>query len=76
MIERHVEAALVMDGLDPQTILAKRDEIRGFLFYPHGKLLSSNTYHHYLQTIDLQGTRACMPYRRVIKALHNLDLLL
>jgi hypothetical protein len=32
VVEERIEAALVHDGFDPETIMAKRHQVRGFLF--------------------------------------------
>jgi hypothetical protein len=76
VVEESVEAALVHDGFNAESILAKRHQIRGFLFYPEGTSLSERTYVNYVTTIGSHGTRACVPYKRVIQAirLHNLFL--
>lgn len=76
VIEKKVEAALVSDGLNPNTILAKRGQIRGFLFYPRSRLLGDKTYLDYVKSIDHEGTRACIPYRRVVRAIQDSELLL
>lgn len=36
-IAKSVEAALLTDGYSRDSVLAKRHQIRGFLFYPEGK---------------------------------------
>ena len=76
VIEKKVEAALVSDGFHPNTILAKRGQIRGILFYPRAKLLSDKTYLDYVKSIDHEGTRACIPYRRVVRAIQDHELFL
>lgn len=75
-IDRHVEAALVEDGCSPQVVFERRHQIRGFLFYPEGRALGEDTYAGYLTQILKNGTRQSIPYRRVIKAIRNSDLLL
>ena len=76
VVEERIEAALVHDGFDPKTIMAKRHQVRGFLFYPSGTSFSEQTYVDYLKSIDNRGTRACVPYKRIIQAIqqHNLSL--
>lgn len=74
--ERYVEAALVDDGFRPQSILYRMREIRGFLHSPEGELLNSRTYESYVTQIREHGTRSSVPYRRVIRAVNNYDLLL
>ena len=76
VVEERIEAALVHDGFDPETIMAKRHQVRGFLFYPSGTSFSEQTYVDYLKSIDNRGTRACVLYKRIIQAIwqHNLSL--
>jgi len=76
VIEKKVEAALVADGFRPATLLEKRDQLRGFLFYPRGTVLSQKTYLDHLKSIDWHGTRACIPYRRVVEAIRRSELFL
>lgn len=75
-VEEKVEAALVRDGFNAEAILAKRHQVRGFLFYPGGTSLTEQTYVDYVKSIDNHGTRACVPYKRVIQAIrqHNFSL--
>lgn len=75
-VEERIEAALVRDGFNAEAILAKRHQVRGFLFYPSGTSLTEQTYVNYVKSIDCHGTRACVPYKRVIQAIrqHNLSL--
>ncbi|KAF7807347.1 NADH dehydrogenase [ubiquinone] iron-sulfur protein 2 [Senna tora] len=75
-IEKHIFAALVEDGYDPQVVFEKRHLIRGFIFYPNGEALSENTYANHLTEILNSGTRQSLPYHRVIKAIRNSDLFL
>lgn len=76
VVEESIEAALVRDGYPPAAILAKRHQIRGFLFYPGGTSLTEQTYVSYVRSIDNFGTHASVPYKRVIQAIrqHNLSL--
>ena len=76
IVERYVEAALVDDGFHPHSILAKYREIRGFLHAPQGQLLSSQTYQSYVTQIREHGTRESVPYRRIVRAIRNYDLIL
>ena len=76
LIERHIEAALVDDGYSRESVLAKRDQMRGFLFYPTGSALSESTYKSHLDQILENGTRQSVPYRRVCRAIKNLNLFL
>jgi len=75
-IERNIEAALVADGYSPQVLFEKRDQIRGFIFYPTGRAFSQNTYTDYIAQITHLGTRASVPYKRVIRAIEGYDLFL
>jgi len=75
-IEKRVEAALVLDGVNPATLLEKRHQVRGFLFYPRGTSLSPATYHRHLNNMSLNGTRLSLPYQRVLRAVRSHDLLL
>jgi hypothetical protein len=76
VVEESIEAALVDDGYPAAAILAKRHQIRGFLFYPGGTSLTEKTYVGYVRSIDNLGTNASVPYKRVIQAIrqHNLSL--
>ena len=47
-IERKIEQALLSDGYSRHKLLNKRNEIRGFIFYPQGTALSDKTYTKYL----------------------------
>lgn len=76
MIERRVEAALVHDGFDPQSLIFNRHRIRGFIFYPRGYAFSIETYRSYLNQISRLGTRETRLYQRVWRAIRNYDLLL
>lgn len=71
VVEKRIEAALVSDGFNAESILAKRHQVRGFLFYPGGTSLTEQTYVNYVKSIDSHGTRACVPYKRVIQAIRQ-----
>lgn len=75
-VERHIEAALVADGYPAAVIMERRHLIRGFLFYPEGRALSENAYSGHLRQILNLGTRQSVPYRRIIRAVHNSHLFL
>jgi hypothetical protein len=75
LVERDVEAALVIDGFHPQAILNGYRDIRGSLHYPQGHLLSVRTYESYVTQIRELGTRESVPYRRVLRTINH-DLLL
>ncbi|KAL8554324.1 hypothetical protein ACS0TY_002491 [Phlomoides rotata] len=74
VVEESIETALVEDGYRPDAILAKRHQIRGFMFYPLGTFFSEQTYVGYVRSIDNLGTRESVPYKRVIQAIENYDL--
>lgn len=50
VIEKKVEAA--SDGFNPNILLDKR--VRGIIFYPRSKLLSSKTYLDYVKSLDMR----------------------
>jgi hypothetical protein len=75
-IEIHIEAALVEDGFSPDSILVRSNQIRGLIHSPRGELLTQRTYASYLTQIDTRGTRASVPYRRVISAIRHFNLFL
>lgn len=76
IVERDVEAALVDDGFHPFSILARYREIRGILHSPQGELLTERTYRSYVTQIRELGTRESVPYRRILSAIRNNNLLL
>nr|YP_010598283.1 ATP synthase F1 subunit 1 [Psychotria serpens]UIG86783.1 ATP synthase F1 subunit 1 [Psychotria serpens] len=75
-IERKIEQALLSDGYSRETLIAKRHQIRGILFYPRGTTLSESTYNKYLSHMETYGVHRTHPYRRLIEAIHNHDLFL
>lgn len=77
-IERDIEAALVLDGYDPDRIRGRISEIRGRLFTHPNKalLLSERTLDEYLTEIRTNGTRGSRPYMRLVQAIRNSDILL
>nr|UJP68001.1 Cytochrome c maturation subunit Fc1 [Erycibe obtusifolia]UJP68021.1 Cytochrome c maturation subunit Fc1 [Erycibe obtusifolia] len=76
VVERHIEAALVADGFHPNSIMARFREIRGYIHSPRGELFSPRTYESYVTQIRERGTRQSVPYRRVLRAIQNYDILL
>ena len=72
-IERHIEAALVFDGYDPDRIRGRINEIRGILFTHPTRvlLLSEQTLDRYLNEIETNGTRQSAPYMRLVSAIRN-----
>lgn len=77
-IERNLEAALVLDGYDPDRIRFRIHEIRGLVFTHPTRvlLLSEHTLTQYLNDIETNGTRQSVPYLRIVRAIRNSDLLL
>lgn len=75
-IEKRVEAALVEDGFDPEWILRKYTDLRGYLHSPFGRILSERTYNSYVTQIENGAVRESQPYIRVLEALAAHDLLL
>ena len=76
-IERAIEKALLSDGYsrDELNELNKRNEIRGFLFYPKGKLLSFKKYDSYVKEVEF-GTHRSRPYHNLIDAICSSNLFL
>lgn len=56
-VERWVEAALVDDGINANSILVNRHRIRQILFFPQGRALTERTYQSYVTQIRENGTR-------------------
>lgn len=75
-IERKIEQALRSDGYSEESLLTKRHQIRGFLFYPRGRAFRQSAYALYLEEMREHGTRESVPFRRIMKAIQNYDLLL
>ena len=76
-IERAIEKALLSDGYsrDELSQRSKRDEIRGFLFYRNGKLLSIKKYESYVEEVKF-GTHRSQPYQDLIHAISDSYLFL
>ena len=76
-IERAIEKALLSDGYsrDELSQRNKRDEIRAFLFYPNGKLLSLKKYESYVKEVEF-GTHRSQPYKVLLKAISSSHLFL
>lgn len=69
-MERYVEAALVLDGFDPFSIILNFGQIRQFLHSTQGNLIADErAYCAYVSQIRELGTRQSAPYRRVITSL-------
>ena len=67
--ELKIEKALRSDRVQEDSILDKRHQIRGVLFYPNGKAFSLDTYLDHLNKIENQGTHRSLPYRRLLDAI-------
>lgn len=77
IIERAIEKALLSDGYsrDELNERTKRNEIRGFLFYPKGKLLSLKKYESYVKEVEF-GTHRSQPYKDILNAISSSKLFL
>jgi len=75
-IERHVQAALVHQGFEPDSVVMNRHLIRGLLFYHHGRALSPRTYLGYLQEISRLGTQDTRAFQRILRAIQNYEIFL
>lgn len=77
IIDKAIEKALLSDGYsrDELNDLSKRNQIRGFLFYPHGKLMSVNTYKNYVKEVKF-ATHRSKPYKRICDAIASSRLFL
>lgn len=77
ILDKAIEKALLSDGYsrDELNQLSKRNEIRGFLFYPKGKLLSLRSYQKYVEEVSF-GTHRSKPYRDLISAISASKLFL
>lgn len=77
IIDRAIEKALLSDGYsrDELNELSKRNEIRGFLFYPKGKLLSLSKYKKDVEEVEF-GTHRSKPYKDILAAISDSKLFL
>ncbi|KAL6519614.1 hypothetical protein OROMI_032862 [Orobanche minor] len=50
------------------SLMYKRHQIRGILFYPHGKAFSLQTYAKDLNVMENHGTHRSLPYQRLMEA--------
>ncbi|MCE5167691.1 hypothetical protein HAX54_017003, partial [Datura stramonium] len=73
-MELKIEEALCSDRVQEESILEKRHQIRGELFYPNGKAFSLKTYLEHLNQIENHGTHRSLPLRRLWQAIDRLDL--
>ena len=74
-VEKHLEAALIRDGISSIDLVAELNSVRCFSFYPHGAPGSAKTLSRYLRQITELGTRQSTPYRRIIRAIRDYELL-
>lgn len=78
-IEKRIESALIDDGFSPWRIFHNLPDIRGVLFNHtnsdrENPLLSQRTLLSHLEQIERNGTRQSLPYRRVRRAINNLEI--
>lgn len=73
-ISKKIELALLSDGYSPESLINKRHQIRGVVFYPHGRPFSESTYSQYLYVMENHGTHRSLPYRRLMDAIYHLNL--
>jgi len=72
--ELKIEKALRSDRVSDASILSKRHQIRGILFYPKGKPFAEGTYSRYLKEMEF-GTHRSQLYKNLMKAVYtHLDL--
>ncbi|KAK4372696.1 hypothetical protein RND71_008080 [Anisodus tanguticus] len=69
--ELKMEEALRSDRVPEDSILEKRHEIRGVLFYPKGKPFSLDTYLKHLNQIENHGTHRSPPYKKLQTAIEK-----
>lgn len=73
--ELKIEKALRSDRVSDNSIVSKRHQIRGILFYPKGNPLSESTYSRYLKEMGF-GTHRSRVYKNLIKAVSKHRLFL
>ncbi|CAN1778872.1 ATP synthase subunit alpha, mitochondrial [Linum perenne] len=71
--ELKIEKALRSDRVSDDSIVSKRHQIHGVIFYPNGKALSLETYMSHLHKMEY-GTHRSLPYRRIWEALHKMEI--
>lgn len=74
--ELQMEKALRSDRVQEESLLDKRHQIRGVLFYPNGRAFSLDTYVDHLKQIENHGTHRSLPYRRLQDAISRKELFL
>ena len=73
-MELKMEIALRSDRFTDASLISKRHQIRGILFYHTGRALSEETYAKHLCVMDEFGTHRSLPYRRLMHAIYNKEL--
>ncbi|KAH9769572.1 hypothetical protein KPL71_012058 [Citrus sinensis] len=74
LMELKIEKALRSDRFFEDSLMYKRHQIRGILFYPNGKALSLQTYTKHMNIMENHGTHHSLPYQRLMEALYNKEL--
>lgn len=74
LMELKIEKALRSDRFSDDSLMYKRHQIRGILFYPNGKALSLQTYAKHMNIMENHGTHRSLPYQRLMQALYNKEL--
>lgn len=74
LMELKIEKALRSDRFSDDSLMYKRHQIRGILFYPNGKALSLQTYTKHMNIMENHGTHRSLPYQRLMEALYNKEL--
>lgn len=75
-IEKKIERALLSDGYSPESLLHRRHQIRGILFYPQGRPFSEATYSNYLSYMENYGTHRSRLYIRIMDEVYKKELFL
>ncbi|WMV44950.1 hypothetical protein MTR67_038335 [Solanum verrucosum] len=75
-IEKSIFTELMQRGYSLESLVEKRNQIRGCIFSPNGEALSERTYALHLREIRRLGTAQSLCFHRVEKAIKNQDLLL
>ena len=73
IMEKKMEQSLLYEGYTKESILANRNAIRGYLFYPSGVPLKHGTLMLHLQEMQ-KGKN--IPLDRILKAIQDFDLFL
>lgn len=73
-MELKIEKALRSDRFTEDSIVSKRHQIRGILFYPNGRAFSLVTYKKHLHIMENHGTHRSLPYQRLMEAVSNKEI--